>query len=315
MNTHHGFSPAQMDELRTHGIELFAGRVIFDAQPPMAEADIAAVQAQCRGPLPPGLLALWRQTAGGRLAYDLDVAMRTANGERIEAISWAELFYEGSERYHDLWGWIEHEQQQVFELTEEAGRGHDGKLDYLPIGGFEYCDRIYVVTTPGAPDCGGVLAWKMGLPPAWAPAMTEDAVATFAPSLQAAFAQLALHQDPLAAHDDYHPCVELLEYLDERREHGLPAELADALLAFYRRAYIDWPGLLQAGTLATHPRALRLALAHAVECDDTDLLRRIAAAGCPLDGLVRGGDDALAHARFLNKPAAAETLAALTRPG
>ena len=313
MSAHHGFSQSHVDELRAHGIELFDGRVIFDAQPPLSEAAIAAVQATCRGPLPAGLLALWRQTAGGRLAYDLDLEIETSEGRRIEAISWTELFYPDSGRYRDLWGWIEHEQEQALEIAEDAGLDHDGKLDYLPFGGFEYCDRIYAVTAADAPDCGGVLAWKMGLPPAWAPALTEDAVTSFAPDLHAAFAQLALHQDPLAPHEDYHAGTELLEYLDERRAQGLPAELADALLAFYRRALIDWRGLLETGTLAAHPRALRLALAHAVEQDDAGLLRRLAAAGCPLDGLVRGSDDALAHARFLKKPAAVETLTVLTR--
>lgn len=302
MSADHGFSPAQIDELRTHGIELFAGRVIFAAQPPMDAAAIDAVQATCNGPLPPGLLALWRQTAGGFLAYDLDLEIDAGDGPRIEPISWSELFYDGSERYRDLSGWIEHELEQAEEVDEDAGRTFNGRLDYLPFGGFEYCDRIYAVTAPDAPDRGGILAWKMGLPPAWAPALTEDAVTTFAPDLHAAFAALVLHDDPLVVGDDYHVSAELLEYLSVRRDdHGLPRALADAVVAFYRRAWVDWRGALQVGTLAADPYALRLALRRAVEHDDADLLRRIKDSGARLDGLVIGGHDALQYARFLKK--------------
>ena len=311
MNAGHGFSGNEVDELRAHGIELFAGRVIYGAQPPMDEADIEAVAARCSGPLPPGLLALWRQTAGGYLAYDLELDVATSEGRRIEAISWTELFHQGSERYRDLWGWIEHELEQAFEVAEDAGLAFNDTLDYLPFGGFEYCDRIYAVTSPQAPDHGGILAWKMGLPPAWSPALTEDAVTTFAPDLHGAFAALALHADPLETTDEYRNSDELLEYLDVRcDEHGLPRVLADALLAYYRRALIDWRGALRAGTLTTDPHALRLALRHAVERDDTDLLQQIRASGAGFDELVAGSHNALQYARFLRK---ADVTAALER--
>jgi len=312
MSAHHGFSQAQVEELRAHGIELFAGRVIFDAQPPMDEDAIAAVQAHCAGPLPPALLALWRQTAGGRLDYDLSLEVVASEGPRIEGVSWSELFYDGSERYRDLSGWIEHELEHAEEVADDAGLAFDGKLHCLPIGGFEYCDRIHVVTSPGAADDGGVLAWKMGLPPAWAPALTEDAVVTFAPDLRAAFAQLVLHDDPLHAvgEDGHHGAgMELLQYLDARCDnHGLPRALADALTAYFLRALIDWRGLLDARALAAHPYALRLALRHAVEQDDATLLMRIKDSGAGMDGLVAGGNDALRYARFLKKADAIATL-------
>ncbi|MCQ4166093.1 hypothetical protein [Tahibacter harae] len=307
----HAFSATELATLREHRIELFADRVIFDAQPPMDEDAIAAVQALCAGPLPPALRALWRQTAGGRLDYALSVPMPTRAGSRVEAVSWCELFYHGSRFYNDLQGWIEHEQEQAREIAEDDGREWDGKLFYLPIGGFEYRDRIYVVTAPGAPDDGGVLAWKMGLPPAWSPALTEDAVATFAPDLHTAFGCLALHDDPLAPGRGYGSGSELLEYLEQCRKDGLPAALADALLAFYLRARIDWRGLLDSGTLAAHPRALQLALAHAVEQDDAALLQRIAAAGCALDGIIIGAADALAYARKNKKDSAVAVLVGL----
>ena len=37
------FSPDEIATLRTHGVVLFADRVIFDAQPPMPAQQIAAV--------------------------------------------------------------------------------------------------------------------------------------------------------------------------------------------------------------------------------------------------------------------------------
>lgn len=304
----HPFNAAELATLREHRIELFAERVIFDAQPPMSEDAIAAVQALCAGPLPPALRTLWRQTAGGQLDYALSVPLTTREGLRVEAVSWCELFYHGSRFYNDLQGWIEHEQEQAREAAEDDGSEWDGKLSYLPIGGFEYCDRIYMLTAPGAVDDGGVLAWKMGLPPAWSPALTEDAVATFAPDLHSAFGCLALHDDPLHPEHGYGTGSELLEYLEQCRKDGLPAALADALLAFYLRARIDWRGLLDNGTLAEHPRALRLALARAVEQDDAALLQRIASTGCALDGRVIGAADALTYARNNKKDSAAAAL-------
>jgi len=47
------FADDELALLREHGIVLFAERVIFDAQPPMAVEQIAALQELCAGPLPP----------------------------------------------------------------------------------------------------------------------------------------------------------------------------------------------------------------------------------------------------------------------
>src|SRR5690349_7626357 len=76
------FSPEELATLREHGVVLFADRVIFDAQPPMPAPQIAAIQALCAGPIPEPLIELWKQTAGGRLDYDLSLPM---NGN-IESI-------------------------------------------------------------------------------------------------------------------------------------------------------------------------------------------------------------------------------------
>ena len=177
------FSTNELVTLREHGIVLYADRVIFEAQPPMPADQIAAVQARCAGPIPQPLLGLWQHTAGGRLDYDLTLRM---NGNE-ESIRWSELFFNGSDGYRDLQGWITHE----IELIEEEDSTGDGKLTALPLGGFESMDRIYAVVEPGAGH-GQVLAWKQGLPPAWTHALHEDGLGIIAPDLHAAFAALRL---------------------------------------------------------------------------------------------------------------------------
>jgi hypothetical protein len=273
------FSADEFATLRAHGFVLFADRVIFDAQPPMPEAEIEVVQAACSGPVPPQLLELWRITAGGALDYDLVLSMA---GQR-EAVSWSELFWNGSEAYHDLAGWIEHELELAEEVAEDAGREWRGKLDALPFGGFEYCDRIYAVVQPGD-DYGHVLAWKQGLPPAWTHRLHADALATIATDLRGAFRELTLQHDPLERREDVHTGRALLDYLETRvGEHGLERALADRLLGFYRRALADWRSALDAGRIAATPALALQALEEALRTDDAALVQRLARAGVPLD--------------------------------
>ena len=278
------FSPDELATLRTHGVVLFADRVIFDAQPPMADPRIAEIEALCAGPLPEALTALWRQTAGGRLDYDLSLPM---NGN-IEAVGWSELFWDGSDGYHDLQGWIAHEQEIAEEAAGDEGRSWSGKLTHLPFGGFEYLDRVYVVVEPGEAH-GNVVAWKHGLPPAWTHALHEDGVSTIAPDLRGAFAALHLDEDPLAPAGDYFSGQELLEYLDHRHEeHGLDIDLMDKLVAFYRRAMLDWRTPLADGTLRHQPATARAALRHAIATDDAGLVAELAAAGVSFQGPQQG---------------------------
>lgn len=275
------FSPGDLHALREHGIAIFAERVLIDVQPPLPDARIAEIEAACEGPLPQPLLDLWRLTSGGELAYDLRARM---DGNE-EALSWAELFYDGSDHYRDLQGWIEHEQECAEEAASEDGSTWNGKLRYLPIGGFEYCDRIYLAMEPG-PRAGSVVAWKQGLP-GWTHALQQDGIATIAPDLYAAFAALCLETDPETDEDS--PGVRVLEYLDERvSDHGMPQALADRLIAFYRRALVDWRGPLETGTLADTPRLASLALQHALAHDDAALVRQLALQGVRLDLPLRG---------------------------
>lgn len=278
------FTAAELATLREHGFVLFANRVIFDAQPPMAEADIAAVQAVCSGPIPQELLDLWRVTAGGSLDYGLTLDM---NGNR-EAISWKELFFNGSNRYHDLQGWIEHE----LELAEDSAREHEipwtGKLDALPFGGFEYCDRIYATVEPGASH-GRILAWKQGMPPAWAHRLHEDSIAEIGGNLYAAFAALNLPEDPLAPTEEFFDGQTFLEVVSRQVEHcGLERALADRLIAFCRRVIVDWRPKLADGTLAADHELSMLALKQAIGTDDAVLVKQLAAANVRLDMPVSG---------------------------
>jgi hypothetical protein len=292
------FSPDEISTLRTHGVVLFADRVIFDAQPPMPAQQIAAVQALCAGPIPETLVALWRQTAGGRLDYDLTLPM---NGN-VEGISWSELFWDGSDGYRDLQGWIEHEQEQAREAAADGGAPWSGKITHLPFGGFEYRDRVYAVVDPGAAH-GQIVAWKQGLPPAWTHALHEDGLSTIAPDLHGAFAALHLDEDPLAPTSDYFSGQTLLEYLDDRhQEHGLDLDLMDKLVTFYCRAVVDWRTPLADGRLRHHPALARVALRHAIATDDAALVAELAASGVSFEGPQQGSalatDVAVEHGAF-----------------
>jgi hypothetical protein len=220
-------------------------------------------------------------------------------------LSWAELFYDGSDHYRDLQGWIEHEQECAETAATEDGETWNGTLRYLPIGGFEYCDRIYVATEPG-PRAGSIVAWKQGLP-GWTHALQQDGIATIAPDLHAAFAALCLETDPEDDLDS--PGVRVLEYLHERvSDHGMPQALADALVAFYRRARVDWRGPLAAGTLMQSPRLAGLALQHAISKDDAALVRQLAEQGMRFDEPLRGSATPVDVALMQHACAAAHAL-------
>ena len=306
--TEDSFSTAELDVLRAHGIVLFADRVIFEAQPPMTTGQIAEVQAACAGPIPAALVALWQQTAGGSLDYDLTLSM---NGNE-EAISWNELFFHGSPGYRDLQGWIAYEQECAEEAAKESGRPWSGQLTHLPIGGFEYLDRIYAVVEPGDAH-GEIIAWKQGLPPAWTHRLHEDSISPIAPDLRAAFAALHLNEDPLAPSGDYFSGQTLIEYLDERHEeHGLDLALMDKLIAFYRRAMVDWRTPLADGTLRHRSALAHVALRHAIATDDAELVAELAAAGVRFEGPLSGSATATDVAVGARAFAAA---AALVRAG
>ncbi|MEU4160943.1 ankyrin repeat domain-containing protein [Actinoplanes sp. NPDC026670] len=251
------------------GIAVFADRLILGARPPIDDETLEAVAARCAGPVPEALAALWRVSFGGRIDYQLD-------GQ----ISFTELFWPGSDGYHDLWGWIDHEQEP-------------GRLRFLPFGGFEYLDRLYADT-----ETGRVVYWQQGLPSGWE--LTEgDRADGLAVDVRALFGQLALEDDPWAD-GDADAGAELRDTIDDLA--GEQPAVAGKLRDLVRSAVLDWPAALAAGTLAEAPRLRRLALDRAASSGDTDLLERLAETGCDLAEPVRGGltpiDIALVNGRL-----------------
>ena len=304
------FSPEEVAQLRAHGIVLFADRVIFEAQPPMTIDQIAEVQALCSGEIPPAMVVLWQLTAGGRLDYDLWLRMNDCE----EGISWTELFYNGSDGYRDLTGWIEHQQELAEDEARERGVTWNGKLNVLPIGGFEYSDRIYVVTNPIAGyDCGCVVAWKMGLD--WGGAMHDDGQTVVAPDLYAAFRTPQLDTDPLEPASQYHAGEELLHYLHERQEnHGMSEALADRLIAFYRGTIVDWRTPLTSGNLGRQPAKARCALRYAIDSDDAALVAQLASANVRFDEVLVGSNIPTHYALRRRKYAATTALIKVGAP-
>src|SRR5690606_23676837 len=105
----------------------------------------------------PDLEALWLTSFGGELAYAL--FGRFEGVDEPLPFSFRELFYPGSDHYHDLDGWMDHELELAQEAAEDKGEAIPDKLAYLPIGGFEYLERIYVKLDP-AEEYGSVWGWR-----------------------------------------------------------------------------------------------------------------------------------------------------------
>lgn len=229
------FTGDELSVLRGHGLAFFADRVIYEAQPPISAKSLAYVESVCPGPIPEAVRELWSVTAGGQLDYDLTV---TVEG-RPAAFSWTELFYDGSPGYHDLHEWIDFQVELVHEGA--AARGLAGRLDALPIGGFEYLERVYVVADPDSPRYGSVVAWMSG-GPAWTGLPGTNTATALAPDLHSAFARLRIDSNPIRDGEldvKASTGVELLGYLESRcEEDGLPRELAERVQDFYLRAAV-----------------------------------------------------------------------------
>jgi hypothetical protein len=266
----------------------FEDRLIYEAQPSVSDTEIARIEAQLAGPVPPDLAALWRLCYGGRLDYDLDIHF----GAHIDPFSFGELFYPGSRGYRDLDGWIAHERSLLAERLRRADNA-DLKLEFLPFGGFEYHDRLYVRV--GMDDYGAVYAYSRGLPPAWHLQLHEASFTRVADDVRALFRMLYVAHDPLTASaDDFPAGLEALKAIDLAREAGkLAASDANRLQALLTGAFADWRSALERGTLSADPRLARLALEHAAEAGDLALLQRLERAGIDLARPLRGGGTVL----------------------
>jgi len=285
--------PLTQDEralLTKHRLAIFAGRIIHNAMPPITDEQLAAVQARSRGPLPDGLIALWRTAFGGNLDYDLTASF----DGNVQSLSFTELFYPGSDHYHDLDGWIAHEQEGWKIAAEERGETFDGKLPYVPFGGFEYLERMYVCTKPDAPY-GQVEVWSQGLPAAWHGRLNQDSMTVMGASVEDVFAKLHFANDPFtASEDDYCHGVELWEAIDPLEADGPAGKaLAERLHTLMRGLILNWRAMLAAGTLAGDFAAELTAIEDVLQTDDLETLKALAAGGIDLGLRRRGGMNAL----------------------
>ncbi|MFT3722903.1 MAG: SMI1/KNR4 family protein [Hyphomonadaceae bacterium] len=272
---------------REHGIVLFEDRLIYEAQPPINESVLSQIEAKCAGPLPDALKKLWGEAFGGKLDYALEIQL----GGQIVEFSFAELFFPDSDGYRDLWGWIDHEVDLAQQVSNDHGRPFDGVLRYLPIGGFEYTDRLYVCVEPG-PEYGSVHAWMQGLPPAWVLRLHDDHVGRVARDIQDLFRQLDLEEDPFGSEgDEFRNGISMAECLDEVAKSD--AELADQLQELVKSSVVTWRAAIRDLSFSRSPRATRIAIMNFVMYDDRAGLEQLERLGCSLAQPLRGGGNAL----------------------
>jgi hypothetical protein len=287
------------------GLAVFEDRLIYEGQPPVSDAEIGRVEAELCGRIPPDLVTLWKVCYGGSIDYDLDVHF----GPHIHPFGFCELFYPGSCGYRDLDGWIAHEHELLADNASE--RGHDGKdlkLEFLPFGGFEYLDRLYVRV--GKVDYGAVYAYSPGIPPAWTLHLHEESFARVADNVRALFRLLSLKDNPLTASPENYPSgLSALEAIDLARSSGkLDASDADRLQAILIAAVADWRFALERGTLSADPQLARQALEHAAKTGDTALLQRLEQVGIDLAHPLSGGGGLLDHVLISGHVALANAL-------
>ncbi|MEO1160318.1 MAG: SMI1/KNR4 family protein, partial [Pseudomonadota bacterium] len=263
------FDAEEQAVLARHKMAVFENRLILDAQPPVDKQALAKIEGKLAGPLPQDLLDLWTCSFGGELDYSLEAGF----GRHVQSVSFRELFYPDSKAYHDLWGWIDHEQN----LTLEATDGETSVLEAVPIGGFEYLERIYVIVEPG-PRHGEVLLWCDGLPPAWPDQLHEASIATIAGSLRELFQKLYLPAYPGTDQDDEFPSgADALEEISELdSDHPVEKRVKRKLEQLLSAAVADWEKMLDAGDGdAGFDMALRYRFAKCIQTDDAADLSRL----------------------------------------
>ena len=275
-------------KLREHGLAVYRDRLILDAQPPITDEQLAEVRDIIGDEVPAALLELWRVAFGGALDYDL--AVQLSNGEHLNT-SLAELFYPGSQHYHDLYGWIEEDED-------------DEGLLALPFGGFEYLERVYVMLR--REPVGQVLLYAQGIP--WKMRVNANTVTPIAHDVGHLFDRLSLDDDPFTNHEPYAHGRRMVEAIENVRPND--AELADQLTDLVRRAVFDWRSRV-AGPYTPSPeasRAARLALHHAIDQDDPATITQLAERRWPLDLVLTASSTALPTALAQGSHAVAATL-------
>ena len=286
------FTKEESELLRKLGIAIFRNRLILNAQPPISESQLANVQQQVDGKLSPELIALWKTSFGGALDYDYEIEF----GEHLYTASFRELFYPGSDHYHTLDGWIEHELEIGQQMAEKHGEPMPERTPFVPFGGFEYLERFYVSLRPD--EYGIVVVYAQGIP--WKGRLNEDSVAKVANSVIELFDQLSLYDDPFDdKSDEYASGKDMVERILEI-ESAHP-RLAEKLKQVVRHSVVDWQQEIEqtdfaSELTATEAKALRLALQNAVDQNNVALVDRLHKRGAPFDITLHGMSGMLDYA-------------------
>ena len=203
------------------------------AQRPISSQALDEINSRLVAPLPDDLESLWTTCFGGELSYDL--LARFDGVDEPLPFSFTELFFPGSDHYRDLPGWMDYELRLAQEAAEEREQSLPKKLEYLPFGGFEYLERIYVKLVPGT-DHGSVWGWRKALPPGWKGALKRDSVIRLADNVRSLWRML--HVAPQSVLDDYGCMSTFQNTLDSLRNAGESA-LADRVRAVYAATSVD----------------------------------------------------------------------------
>lgn len=286
------FTDEEQRLLTDHQIAVYRGKLIFQAQPPITAVQIDELEKMLGAPIPESLLELWNVAYGGELDYNLNVPL----GEHAYTASFTELFYPASTGYRDLYGWIENEEELAYDAALEQGLPEPERLRYLPFGGFEYLERLYVDTDPDT--VGTVLIWAKGLPPAWTGRLHDDTAATVCGDIPSLFDMIKLDVDPRTADPESYPSgLYSLDAIDRLRPDS--EDLAARLEALLVASIFDARGLAIAHEFDGSPKLLeasRLGWMAAGDRNDGTLADVLLAHGYPTDRVISGTLTPVAYA-------------------
>jgi hypothetical protein len=255
------FDEAEREALLARGIAFFEDRPIVDSPGPIDDATAEEIEAHIGGPIPEGLLALWRASFGGRVDYSV---IADVDGTSV-AFAFQELFSVTPGSYRDIFGWIDHEEILAADAAEEAGTA-PAPLDYLPFGGFEYLDRFAVKLS--GEERGAVYASH------------DDVRVRVADDVPSFFRRLLFERDPVSHTDEFVPGLGLVSVLAELAADGSAgASAAEKIRKAVAAQTCDWRAGLADGSIAKDRRLCDLALESAAATDDVPTFERLVALG------------------------------------
>lgn len=286
------FSDKETWTLGQQGFALYRNKVILNRQQPISKAQLMEIEKKVDGKVPSELLDLWKVSFGGEVDYDFELTF----GDHLYKASFRELFYPGSDGYHDLDGWINHELEMAKDVALEHGTPVPTKIPYIPFGGFEYLERFYVSLRPD--EYGSVIVYAQGIP--WKGRLNENSIAVVAGSVAELFDQLTLDEDPFdPASSEHATGKEMAEYVNEL-EYEHP-KLAGKLKRLIQSQVFDWQSIIETanfvGDLSAHEsKALRLALEYAVTRRNLSIIDRLYQKAAPFNVTMQGTSGLLGFA-------------------